>query len=153
MSVLVASLVSILQSFALFIFLILALRVFSRRTMAQITLLGYLIIALLGSAVESALYAGSSSTAAGIAAATTIMTANVGLSLVIQKSERARRFFVNSPMVLVHDGQLVRDQLRRSRLTREDVMEVVRTHGHASLDDVQYVVLEVDGSIAVIGQE
>ncbi len=149
----IASLVSIAQSFVLFVFLVLALRMLGRRTMAQLTLIGYLIIALLGSAVESALYAGSGAFAPGVASVVTIFAADTGLSWLIRKSERVRRFLVNSPMVLVHDGQVVRDELRHSRLTMADLMEAIRVHGLATLDDVKYAVLEVDGSIAVIEQD
>ena len=149
----VASLVSIAQSFVLFIMLVLALRLLGRRTMAQLTLVGYLIIALLGSAVESALYAGSGAFLPGIASVATIFAADSGLSWLIRRSERVRSFLVNSPMVLVHDGQVVRDELRRSHLTMADLMEAIRVHGLATLDDVQYAVLEVDGSIAIIEQD
>ena len=149
-SSLIVTLVSIAQSFALFVFLVLALRLFGRRSMAQLTVIGYLIIALLGAAVESALYAGSGAFAPGVAAAATILVADRLMSLLIQHAERARRFFVGSPIVLVHDGQIVREHLRQSRLTRQNLMTAVRIRGYDDLNEVKSAILEVDGTISVI---
>lgn len=148
----VTTLVAIVQSFVLYVLLIGALRVLGRNTMAQLSLIGFLIIALMGSAVESALYAGSGMFAPGVASVATILVTDFGLSRLMRRSQLARHFLINSPMVLVHDGQVVRDQLHRSRLTMDELMSAVRMHGLATLNDVQYVVLEVDGSIAVIEQ-
>ncbi len=149
----VTTLVAIVQSFFLYILLILALRLFGRNTMAQLSLIGFLIIALMGSAVESALYAGSSMLPPGVASVMTILLTDTGISRLMRKSQHARRFLINSPMVLVHDGQVVREELRRSRLTMDELMSAVRMHGLATLNDVQYAVLEVDGAIAVIERD
>jgi len=149
----ITTLVAIVQSFFLYILLILALRLLGRNTMAQLSLNGFLIIALMGSAVESALYAGSGMMAPGVASVVTILLTDTGISRLMRKSEHARRFLINSPMILVHDGQLVREELRRSRLTMDELMAAIRIQGFATIQDVQYAVLEVDGSIAVIKQD
>ena len=142
--------VAVAQTLTIFLFLVLTLRLIGRRTMAQLTLGGYLIVALLGSAVESGLYAGSSALAAGLASVTTLLVADKALSVIIQRSPRTRELLVGAPIVLVHDGQVVRDHMRQSQLTRQDLAEAIRMHGYAGLDDVRYVVLESDGSITVI---
>jgi len=142
--------VSVGQTLVIFVFLILALRVIGRQVMAQLTLIGYLVIALLGSAVESSLYAGSASLAAGLAAAATILVADKALSALTQRSSRLRALLIGSPIVLVHDGQVVPEHLRRSRLSYNDLMSAVRLRGYDRLDKLRYVVLEVDGSVSVI---
>ena len=139
------------QTLVLYAFLILALSRAGRPEMAQLTLVSYLIIALLGSSVEAALYAGSSSLAAGLTAATTLLLADRGLRRMIVHSTLARRILIGSPIVLVHDGQIIASHLRRSGLSYRNLMEAIRMHGYDSLEDVRFAVLEVDGSIGVVG--
>lgn len=152
-STLVVAAASVGQSLAIFAFLILTLRLIGRHVMAQLTLIGFLVVALLGSAVESSMYAGSGSLVAGLTAATTILVADKLLSVLSQRSERLRGFLVGSPLVLVHDGQTVPEHLRRSRLTYHDLMTAIRLRGYDKLDDLKYVVLEVDGSVSVIKED
>jgi len=53
-------------------------------------------------------------------------------------------------MVVVHDGKVLERNLRRERLTVEDVQEGARLQGIASLADVQWAVLETTGRISFI---
>ena len=144
-------LVAVGQTLVIYVFLIAALSRVGRQQLAQLTLVSYLIIALLGSAVESALYAGSSSLAAGLTSAATLLLANRGLRWLVSRSMLARRFLIGSPIVLVHDGYVIASNLRRSGLSRQDLMVAIRMHGYDSLDDVRFAVFEIDGSIGVVG--
>jgi uncharacterized membrane protein YcaP (DUF421 family) len=138
------------HSLAIYLLLTVALRFMGRALMAQFTLLEYFVIALLGSAVETGLYAGSSSLPAGLASAAVLLAANRGLSAAINRSRRLRRFFVGAPLLLVQDGQFVRSHLRTAGLTENDVRAGIRERGYEGLDDVRYAVLEVNGAIGVI---
>lgn len=53
------------------------------------------------------------------------------------------------PSLLVRDGRLLADAMRRSRVTEREVLAAVREAGIASLSQVAEAVLETDGSIAV----
>ncbi|HET9016139.1 MAG TPA: YetF domain-containing protein [Thermomicrobiaceae bacterium] len=141
------------QTLAVYVFLILLLGRAGRPQMAQLTLTNYVIIALLGSAVESALYAGSNSLAAGLTSATTLLLADRGLRWLISRSRLTRRLLIGSPLVLVHNGQIIASHLRRSGLSREELMAAIRMHGYDGLDDVRFAVFEVDGSIGVVGNQ
>ncbi len=141
------------HTLAIYAFLILGLSRITRRQMAQFTILDYLIIALLGSAVETTLYAGSTSVAAGLLSAATLLLANRALSFMVNHSTLFRRFLIGTPVVLVHDGQLLPSHLRHAHLTKEDVMAAIRIRGYDSLDQVRFAILEVNGSIGVVPKE
>ena len=143
----------IAQTFAMFVFLTVALRVFGRGLVPQLTIVGYLIIALLGSAVEASLYGGGGSFIAGISAATTVLLADKLFMELAHRSSRCRKFLVGSPLILVHDGQIVRAHLRRSRLTLADLMSAVRMQGYDNVRDVKFAVLETNGEISVVPDE
>ncbi len=141
------------QTVVIYLGLIVGLRLIGRHQMAELTLVDYLIIALLGSAVETGLYGGSGSLAAGLVSVTVLLLTNRGLALVINRVPAVRRGLVGTPVVLVHDGQLIPAHLRAEGMTREDLLQGIRRRGYDQLEDVRFAVLEVDGRISVVPRE
>jgi len=138
------------QTIAIYAFLVVGLSRVGRRSMAQLTLIEYAIIALLGSAVETGLYSGSGALLNGLVSAASLLASNRALTLLARRWPALRRFLVGVPIVLVHDGQLVRPHLRQACLTEQDVLEAIRRRGYDRLDDVRLAVLEVNGTIGVV---
>jgi uncharacterized membrane protein YcaP (DUF421 family) len=143
----------VLQSLAIYLFLVVALARFGRMTMAGLTPGGYLIIALLGSAVESGLYRGSSSLAAGLAAAITVVAADQLFCVVLRRWPRVRRWLVGRPVVLIHNGRVLESHLRQVRLTEDDLGVALRRRGYESPERIRLAVLEVGGSVGVVPME
>jgi len=140
------------QTLAVYVFLVVALRLIGRPVMAQLTLLGTLVVALLGSAVETALYNGSASLAAGLTAAATLFLSDRAMALLLSRSARLRWLLIGTPLVLVSNGRCIRSQLLRAGLTEADVMAAIRERGYDRLADVRWAVLEVNGLVSVIAR-
>src|SRR2546425_9348724 len=92
------------QTFAIYLFLILALRFVGHRQLGQFTVLDLVIIIVLGSAVETAMIAGDTSLRAGLACAATLLLTNWLLSLLLRRSRRLRHLVDGHPVLLVHNG-------------------------------------------------
>src|SRR3954470_20719205 len=99
MSVILPMLLAAGQSFLIYILLVVGLARIGRSLMAQSTLLDFLVIALLGSAVEMALYAGRASLEAGLASAAALLAANWGTSFVLCRAPRVRRLLLGTPVL------------------------------------------------------
>ncbi len=138
------------QSLVIYVYLILFLSLVGRRQMAQLTLIEYLIIALLGSSVETGLYAGNTSLPAGLVSAGTILVANRVLDHIMTRWRPLRRLLLAPPILLVSDGQIIQSHLHAAHLTEKDVMAAVRLRGYDSLDAVRFAVLEPNGAIGVV---
>jgi uncharacterized membrane protein YcaP (DUF421 family) len=54
------------------------------------------------------------------------------------------------PAILIEDGKLIEENLKRNRLTREELAAAARVEQIASLDDVRWAVLETSGQISFI---
>jgi uncharacterized membrane protein YcaP (DUF421 family) len=141
------------QTLAIYLALILGLRAIGRRQMAQLTLFDCLIIALLGSAVETGLYRGSASLAAGLVSVTVLLLANRGLSLLAGRVPALRRLLIGRHVLLVHEGRIIQEHLRSGGITKEELMQGIRRRGYDELEDVRFATLEADGRIAVIPRE
>jgi uncharacterized membrane protein YcaP (DUF421 family) len=138
------------QSLAIYLFLVVALARFGRMAMAGLTPGGYLIIALLGSAVETGLYRGSGSLAAGLASALTVILADHGLCVLMNRWPRVRRWLVGRPVVLVHNGRVLGHHLRMVRLTEDDLAAALRRRGYETPERIRLAVLEIGGAVAVV---
>jgi len=126
------------------------LRLAGRRQLGQLTAIDLVVFLTLGSAVETAMIHGDTSLAAGLVSAATLLLLNFGLNRVLLRSRRLRHLVGGGPILLVHDGRLVDEHLRRVGLTDQDVDEALRARGYASRADVRDAVLETDGTINVI---
>ena len=141
------------QTLAIYLFLVACLRLVGRRHMGQATIVEYLIVALLGSAVETALYAGSTSLRAGLASAATLLAADRCLSLAASRVPALRRRLIGSPIILVRDGKIDVRRLRENWITEADLLAAIRQRGYADLGRIRYAVLEIDGSVGIVPRE
>lgn len=73
-----------------------------------------------------------------------------GESHILYRFPRARPVLEGEPIVIVQDGELIARNLRRERVTPEEVAEAGRTNGVAHLSEVRWAVLETNGTISFI---
>jgi uncharacterized membrane protein YcaP (DUF421 family) len=146
-----ASLAIVVASTAgIYLFLILILRLFGRRQLGQLTVIDLIVVLVLGSAVETAMIHGDLSLPAGLTSAATLLVVNRLLTWVFLRSSRLRNLVGGGPILLVENGSLIHDHLRRAGLTSADVAEALRGRGYEDLSDVKFAVLETDGEVTVV---
>jgi uncharacterized membrane protein YcaP (DUF421 family) len=63
---------------------------------------------------------------------------------------RVRLITEGEPIILIHDGQVIEANLRRERLTRNDLEEEARQQQLVALDQVRWAILEDGGTISII---
>jgi len=139
-----------LHTAIIYVFLIVAIRLFSRRQLGQLSALDLLILILLGSAVETAMVQASTSLRVGLVSAATLFVINRLLSLVMLKSRRFSHLAGSGPLLLVHNGRLVEENMRRLGLTKEDVIEAIRGRECTSIEEIRYAVFEPNGEVTVV---
>jgi uncharacterized membrane protein YcaP (DUF421 family) len=134
----------------IYVFLIVGLRLFGRRQLAQLTGLDLVVVLLLGSAVETAMIHGDLSLPAGLISAGTLFVMNRLLTVVFLHSPRLSQLVNGGPILLVHDGEVIESQCRRVGMTRPDLDAALRGRGYADPASVREAVYETDGTISVV---
>jgi uncharacterized membrane protein YcaP (DUF421 family) len=86
----------------------------------------------------------------GIVAVLTLLISQVALSYVTLKSNRARGIVCGTPSILIENGRVVEQELRRLRYNMNDLIEQLRLKNFANIADVEYAILETDGQLSVI---
>jgi uncharacterized membrane protein YcaP (DUF421 family) len=138
---------------AIYLFVLLLLRVSGRRQLAELTVIDLVVVLVLGSSVETAMIRGDTSLAAGLVAAATLLVTNRLLTVAMLRSKRFRHFVGGGPVLLVHNGKVLDEHLRRSGVSRDDLAAALRARGDTNPERVQYAVLETDGTITVVDRD
>lgn len=71
-------------------------------------------------------------------------------SVLMLKSPRARRLICGRPIVVIDDGNILQSELRRLRMTTEDLCEELRQKDVFRLEDVAYAIIETNGRMSVV---
>ena len=142
-----------LSSTAVYLFIILAIRLFGKRELAQLSVVDLVFILLISNAVQNAMVGSNSSLAGGLVAAGTLFVVNLLFKSLLSKFPKLGRMVQGEAVPLVHKGEILREGMRESGITEEELLEAVREHGVASIREVDLAVLEVDGNISVLSAD
>lgn len=136
-----------------YFFLLLTVRVLSRRPGAQLTLFEFVIIFLIGGVIIL-------STVGKDRSVTNCGTAIIAVSLMHSlvswaksKSPFLGRVIDGTPLVLLKKGEWQMEVMKGMRLHPEDVMAVGRTKGLKSIHEIKYAILERNGAISIVKAE
>jgi len=130
--------------------LLVLLRVSGKRTLAKLNAFDLVVTVALGSTLATILLSSDVSLAEGVAAFVLLVAAQLAVAWSSVRISGIRRLVKAEPTLLVHDGRILEDRLRRQRMVVEEVRQAVRASGVGDLSLVAAVVLETDGSMSVI---
>jgi uncharacterized membrane protein YcaP (DUF421 family) len=139
----------VLRSIAVYLFLVLALRLAGKRELAQLNSLDLVVLLLLSNTVQNAIIGPDNSLVGGLLGAAVLMTANYAIVRLGFEHPALARTLEGTPTVLVQNGSMLDGNLRRYLITREELMAAVRRQGARNLQDIDVVVLEANGALTV----
>ena len=143
----------VVRTAVIYAFVLGGLRLSGKREVGQLTPFDLVLLLLISNAVQNAMVGPSTSLAGGLAAAATLLLMNVTVARLVVRGGRVAAALRGSPTMLIHDGKLIPEHLKREALTKDDVSQALREHGINDASDVHLAVLEVDGSISVIRRD
>lgn len=143
----------IASSVTIYLFIILAIRIFGKKELSQLSVFDLVFILLISNAVQNAMVGSNTTLWGGLLAAATLFVVNYLLKLLSYKFPKFRHALQGQDIMLVYKGKLLAENMRRASFTEEELMEAIREHGVVSLKQVDLAILEVDGNISVLSDE
>lgn len=122
------------------------LRLTGRRVLGQMTPFDLVTLLLLSNAVQNAMIGPDNSLVGGLLAAGVLLAMNRWVS----RTTLLRRAIEGHPVLLVYQGRLLNENLRRENVDVEELLTALREHGVSDPSGVAMAVLELDGTISVI---
>lgn len=143
-------LIVFIRSVSIYLFIILAIRFFGKKELAQLSVIDLVFILLISNAVQPAMVGENSTLWGGFIAATSLFIANYLLKNLFFKSKKVSQFFQGTPLVLIYNGKPLLKNLDEAKMSPEELNAAVREHGIEKISEVDLAVLEVDGNISVL---
>lgn len=140
----------IIRGSAVYWFLFLVFRFVIRRDIGALGIADVLLLVILADAAQNAMAGGYESITEGFILLATVVGWNMLLDWLSFRYRAVARFTTPRALVLVRHGRFVASNLRRERLTPDEVMTKLREQGVAHLRQVRHAYLESDGQISVI---
>lgn len=140
----------VIRAAVIFIFVFLLTRMLGRRELSSLEPFDLILLVVTGDLVQQGVTQNDQSLTGALLAISTIGLLTVALSYLAFKFKRLRPILNGEPIVLVEDGEIIEANLRRQRLTREEIGAEARLEGISSLADVRWAILETDGRISFV---
>lgn len=128
-------------------------RLAAKRELAQATLFDFLIILLISNVVQNAMIGDDNSILGASAGAIVLVLLSGWLNAVTARSRKARVLLEGRAALLVRNGVVNEEAMKREAVSRYDLYSSIRKQGVSRLGDVAFAILELDGSISVIRRE
>lgn len=142
---------SVLRAVAIYLFLLLIMRISGKRSFSQITTFDFVLLLVIGEATQQALLGEDFSMTNAFAVIITLVVIDIGLSLWKQRSRRLANALESQPLVLLADGKPLEERMNEVRVDADDILAAARlTQGLERLDQIKYAVLERNGGISII---
>lgn len=79
-----------------------------------------------------------------------LISVEVIISMLMTKSEKIKNLFEGQPSVLIRNGLLLQDELKKNRIALDELLSELRQKDIADISDVEYAILEHNGKLSTI---
>jgi uncharacterized membrane protein YcaP (DUF421 family) len=141
------------KSVAVYIFILLAIRLFGKKELAQLSVIDLVFILLISNSVQNAMVGADSTLLGGMAAATALFLVNSVFKVVSYKFPQFNKVIQGESLLLIYEGKIIHKNLETAMISLSELEAAVREHGVETCEQVTIAVLEVDGNISVVSDE
>ena len=143
----------VIRAAVVFFFIFFLTRVVGRRQLSDLEPFDFILLVVLGDLVQQGITQSDESVTGTLTVISTIALLSVAVSWVSFRVKRVRLITEGEPIVLVQDGRSIEQNLRRERITIEDVEEQLRHSQLSSVSELRWAILENDGKISCIPRD
>ncbi|MCZ8221528.1 MAG: DUF421 domain-containing protein [Acidovorax sp.] len=140
----------VLRGVVVYVFLLVFLRLTGKRQTGQYAPFDLVLLLILSNAVQNSMNAGDNSLVGGLVSAATLIGCHVVLAQLTFRYAGMARLIDGMPQVLVQQGQVNTDLMRKELLSTDDLEAALRASGCLHLHEVERATIETNGQITVV---
>ena len=140
----------VLRGVVVYVFLLVFLRLTGKRQTGQYAPFDLVLLLILSNAVQNSMNAGDNSLVGGLVSAATLIGCHVVLAQLTFRYAWMARLIDGTPQVLVQQGQVNTDLMRKELLSTDDLEAALRASGCLHLHEVERATIETNGQITVV---
>ncbi len=140
----------VIRTLILYATTVILLRVMGKRQIGQLQPYELVVIIMISELAAIPMNNTSIPLVSGLIPIFILVAAQVTLSFISLKSEKARGIICGKPSILIDNARIVEEEMRRQRYNINDLLEQLRSKNVSNIADVQYAILETGGQLSVI---
>ncbi len=145
-------LISIIRTMILYVFIIVAIRLMGKRQISDMQPSELVVTLVISDIASLPMQNVSQPLLSGVVPVLVLVALEIATSVFMLKNRRFRRAVCGTPVVVIENGAILQKQMKRLRMSTEELCAQLRQQGIFSLQDVQYCIVETNGSLSVLEQ-
>ncbi len=138
----------VLRTVFVFVLILVVTRAVGRRELSSMEPFDLILLVVIGDLVQQGVTQSDYSITGATTVIVTMASLVVGTAYLSFRFKRLRPLLEGEPVLLVSDGRLLERNLRRQRMTVEELRAEARQQSIGSLDEIRYAVLETNGKLS-----
>lgn len=143
----------ILSSGCIYIFIVIAIRLSGKKELSQLSIVDLVFILLISNSVQNAMVGSNTTLPGGLVSAGSLFLINYLFKMAMYHFPKFSKILDGNALLLVYKGNINHKNMNKAKITRDELMEAIREHGVALIENVDLAVLEVDGNISILSNE
>src|ERR1700674_2439588 len=139
----------IIRPILVYVFLIVLLRVFGKRELAQLNPFDLVVLLSLSNTVQNAIIGDDNSVSGGFIGAFTLLFTNYVVVRFLFRHRRLDQVLEGKPSVLIHEGKINKSALAKELITMAELQSICRRQGFEGVHEVQTCMLEPGGAFVM----
>jgi uncharacterized membrane protein YcaP (DUF421 family) len=142
----------IIRPILVYFFLVVLLRVFGKRELAQLNPFDLVVLLSLSNTVQNAIIGNDNSVSGGMIGAVTLLVTNYIVVRFLFRHRRLDQVMEGKPSTLIKDGHICKKEMARELLSMAELQSVIRRQGFDGIHDVETCILEPGGAFSIKGK-
>lgn len=142
-----------INAFLFYVLIIAMVRLVGKRTTSELNNFDWIINVAVGSLAASGILLRNVATVDAVTAILVLATCQYVTTKIVLRSKTAARIVKAEPTLLTHKGEFLRDAMKRTRISEEEIKTALRSNGMTDVSDANWVVLETNGELSVIPRQ
>ena len=142
--------VVLIRTIALYLFIIVGIRLLGKHQIGQLEPSELVLTLIIADLASVPMQDNGIPLLSGLIPIVVLLALSSILSALCTKSIRFRALLCGRPSVVVENGQVVQEELKKNRLTLDELMEELRIQGYAEFKSIKFALLETNGQLSVL---
>ena len=142
---------SVIRAAIVYVVLMLLFRIAGKRSLAEVTSFDLVLLLIISEATQQAMIDNDNSMTNSLLLVATLIGMNILLSVVTKRWKSLDKLVEDVPLVILKNGEPLRDRMRKERIDEDDILEAARaSEGLERLDQIKFAILERTGHITIV---
>ena len=142
--------ISIIRTLLLYLVIITAVRVMGKRQIGEMQTSELVVTLLISDIAAIPMQNTSQPLLSGFVPILILVLCEIVLSIVMMKKAKFRKLICGKPQIVINDGKIDQAQMKRLRMSTEDLCEQLRQLDSFNIEDIAYAIVETNGKMSIL---